>query len=169
MPPWQDIELDAGTLAVRQTLLTVDYAIQFGTPKTARGRRQIALDKGTLGVLRSWKKRQAEERLAIGAVYQDNGLVFTKVDGSPLHPDYVSQTFDRTVAKSGLPRIRLHDLRHTHATLALHAGIHPKVVSERLGHATVSFTLDVYSHAIKGLQEDAAERVAGLIFGSDLG
>lgn len=173
---WQDLDLDAGTLAVRQTLLTVDYAIQFGTPKTARGRRQIALDKGTLAVLRSWKKRQAEERLAIGAAYierDENGnkydLVFTRVEGGPVHPDFVSQTFDRTVAKSGLPRIRLHDLRHTHATLALHAGVHPKVVSERLGHATVSFTLDVYSHAIKGLQEDAAERVAGLIFGDGTG
>jgi integrase len=73
---------------------------------------------------------------------------------------------DALVRGSGLPRIRLHDLRHTYATLALQADIHPKVVSERLGHATVSITLDTYSHAIPALQEDAAERVAKLLFGS---
>ncbi len=79
--------------------------------------------------------------------------------------DLFSQQFDRMVARSPLPRIRLHDLRHSYATISLKAGVHPKVVSERLGHATVAFTLDRYSHAVPGMQEDAAEKIAGLIFG----
>lgn len=163
---WTDIDLDKGALSVRQTLLCVDYELEFGTPKTARGRRQIALDKGTVTILKAWKKRQLEERIAIGGGYHDeHGLVFTKVDGSPLHPDLFSQTFDRLVSKSGLPRIRLHDLRHTHATMALQANVPVKVVSERLGHASVAITLDVYSHVLPGMQEDAAEKVARLVFG----
>ncbi len=101
----------------------------------------------------------------MGASYEDNGLVFAQPDGKPTHPDLFSRTFERHVARSGLRRIRLHDLRHTWATLALEAGIHPKVVSERLGHASVGITLDLYSHATAPMMSDAAERVAGLIFG----
>jgi integrase len=81
-----------------------------------------------------------------------------------LHPDRFSKVFDYQVEKSGLPRIRLHDLRHTWATLALHQGIHPKVVSERLGHSTIAMTMDVYSHAVPNLQKEAADQVAALVF-----
>lgn len=88
-------------------------------------------------------------------------------DGSLVHPDSFYKRFVVLVKRSGLPRISLHGLRHTHATLALQAGVHPKVVSERLGHATVAFTLDRYSHAIPALQEEAAEIVAALVFESD--
>ena len=102
--------------------------------------------------------------LGLGAQGQD-GLVFTGVDGSPLHPSRFSAHFGRLVKAVGLPRIRFHDLRHTHATLALQAGVHPKVVSERLGHANISITLDTYSHAIPALEEEAAAKVAALVFG----
>jgi integrase len=162
---WEDVDLDALRLSVRQTCITVDYRIEFSTPKTKRSRRSIALDRGMVSALRAHRKRQMEERLAIGYLYSDSGLVFTKVDGKPLHPDYFSQAFDRLVRRSRLPRIRVHDLRHTYATLALAAGIHPKVVSERLGHSTVAFTMDVYSHAVPGMEADAAEKIAALIFG----
>jgi integrase len=100
--------------------------------------------------------------MSVGS-YTDQGLVFARPDGGPIHPDFFSQSFDRLIAGTKLPRIRLHDLRHTHATLALQAGVHPKVVSERLGHSSVSFTMDVYSHAIPAMQADAAETVAELI------
>ena len=90
--------------------------------------------------------------------------MFTKENGEALHPEVVSRFFRAAVKTAMLPTIRLHDLRHTHATLALQAGIHPKVVSERLGHATVSITLDTYSHAIPAMQEEAAARIAGLVF-----
>jgi integrase len=91
-------------------------------------------------------------------------LVWHVEDGPALHPQSVSRSFERTRAAAKQPRIRLHDLRHTHATLALAVGIHPKVVSERLGHATVSITLDTYSHAVRALQEKAAEKIAWLVF-----
>jgi len=94
-------------------------------------------------------------------------LVFTRESGEALHPEVVSRYFRQAVRKALLPEIRLHDLRHTHATLALQAGIHPKVVSERLGHATVSITLDTYSHAIPAMQEEAAALIAGLVFAEE--
>ncbi len=161
---WSDVDLDSGRLAVRQTLVSVAYETKFSTPKTKRGRRSVSLDATTVMALRSHRKRQLEERMEWGPAYQDSGLVVTRENGVLVHPDRFTQMFDKHVKNSGLPRIRLHDLRHTHATLALAAGVHPKVLSERLGHATVAFTLDVYSHAVPALQEEAAERVASLIF-----
>jgi integrase len=103
--------------------------------------------------------------MLLGDDYENSGLAFTRENGRFIHPDRFTQLFDKHVAKSGVRRIRLHDLRHTHATLALAAGVHPKVVSERLGHATVAFTLDVYSHTVPALQEEAADRVAKVVFG----
>ena len=99
--------------------------------------------------------------------YQDSDLVFCLEDGTPVHPDSFSDLFQRHLKAAKLPRIRFHDLRHTHATLALAAGVHPKVVSERLGHASVAFTLDTYSHAIPAMQETAAELVASLVFNAN--
>ena len=107
----------------------------------------------------------ASERLLAGAGFVDQGLIFTLPDGRPYHPERFSREFDRRLSRHGLNRIRLHDLRHTWATLALQAGIHPKVVAERLGHANTTVTLNVYSHVTPGMQTDAAEKVAGLIFG----
>ncbi len=161
---WSDVDLDASRLSVRQTLVSVAYETKFSAPKTSRSRRSISLDATTVTALRAHRKHQLEERMAWGSAYHDSGLVVTREDGTSVHPDRFTQMFDKHVKHSGLPRIRLHDLRHTHATLALAAGVHPKVVSERLGHATVAFTLDVYSHAVPALQEDAADRVASLIF-----
>lgn len=91
-------------------------------------------------------------------------LVFAHPDGSPIHPDYFSQWFDRRLAKSGVPRIRLHDLRHTHATILLSANVPAKVVSERLGHANVAFTMSVYQHVLPGMQADAAATFAAVVF-----
>jgi integrase len=163
---WADLDLDEGWLAVCQTLVVVDNQICVSQPKTARGRRRIALDPVTISALRGHRRAQAAERLVAGPGWSDTGLLFTHEDGRPLHPEYVRRLFDRHLRRVGLPRIRLHDLRHTHATLALQAGVHPKVVSERLGHTTVAITLDVYSHAIPALQQDAATTVADLLIGS---
>lgn len=125
----------------------------------------MSLDAHTVSVLREHRKAMLEERFAIGGGFQDNGLCFSKVDGSALMPASFSRTFDRMVARTDLPRIRLHDLRHTHASLALQAGVPVKVVSERLGHASTSFTMDVYGHVMPGMDSDAAELVAELVFG----
>jgi integrase len=161
----EDLDLASARLAVRQTVISVDYEIEFGTPKTARGRRVIALDRATVAALNSHLMRQTEQRLAFAGSYSNHNLVFARPGGDPIHPQLVSDRFDKLVQKSGLSRIRLHDLRHTHATLALQAGVHPKVVSERLGHSTVAFTMDVYSHAIPAMQAEAAETIAALISG----
>jgi integrase len=164
---WSDIDLDACSASVRQTLITVGDEIAYGTPKTGKGTRVVALDMSTVAALRSYKARQAQERLALGPEYSDCGLVFTQEDGQPLHPKRVSDTFRRKIAKLGLPRISLHGLRHTWATLALQAGIHPKVVSERLGHADIAITLNTYSHVTPTMQADAADIVARVVLGDD--
>ena len=96
---------------------------------------------------------------------QGDGYVFAKPDGSPIHPDLISQTFERAVAKLDIPRIRLHDLRHTHATILLQQNVHPKVVSERLGHSSVAFTMTVYQHVMPGLQAQAASTFVAAVFG----
>jgi integrase len=162
---WRNVDLDQARIAVRESLVPVAGELTFTTPKTAKGRRSVAVDPGTITAIREHRKLQIEERLKAGPVYQDNDLVFATEDGSPLPPDRLRWAFERIIRQAGVPRIRLHDLRHTHATLALAAGVHPKVVSERLGHSTVSMTLDTYSHAIPALEEEAAATVAALIFG----
>lgn len=160
---WRDVDLDHGRAAIRQTVVSVDYEIQFSAPKTQRGKRVVALDAATVAILRAHRRAQAETRMAFAGHYAGHGLVFARPDGSPIHPQVLSDRFDRLVQSARLPRIRFHDLRHTHATIALQAGVHPKVVSERLGHSTVAFTLDVYSHAVPHMQAEAAAQVASLV------
>ena len=162
---WPDLDLEEGKLSVRQQLATDDHVPRFGSVKTEQGERTLDLDAETVAVLRDLRRRQAAERLAAGPVYQSLNLVFSKYDGSPLHPEAVSKVFARRVAKSELPRLRFHDLRHTHATHLIAAGVHVKVVSERLGHASVAFTLDRYGHVLPNLQSDAATAVALLVDG----
>jgi integrase len=161
---WSDVDLAAGRASISQTVIMVHHDIEVGSPKTARGRRTVALDPGTVAALREHRKRQAAERLLMGAGFSDHGLVFCMPDGGPLHPERFSRTFSRQTARAGLPAIRLHDLRHTWASLALQNRVHPKIVQERLGHANVSITLDVYSHVSEGLHDDAASRIASMIF-----
>lgn len=160
---WTDVDLDAGRLAVRQALLTIDYTVTVSEPKTRRGHRSVALDAGTVAALRAHRHQQRHERLAWGPSWADTGLVFTRPDGTLIHPQRLSKWFEQRARAARLPPIRLHDLRHSWATAALAAGIHPKVVSERLGHATVSITLDTYSHVLPGMDAHAAELVAASI------
>ncbi len=98
-----------------------------------------------------------------GAGWQDHDLVTAREDGRWIHPDWLTRLFRRHVDAAGLPRIRLHDLRHTHATLLLEAGVNPKIVSERLGHHSVAFTLDTYAHVTPGMQAEAAEKLARIV------
>ncbi len=166
---WLDVDLIARRLAVRQTVVSVAYKVMLGAPKTAKGRRSIALDTHTVAALALHRDRQLKEKSVVGWAYRDQDLVFAREDGDPIHPDFFSQSFDRAVRRLGLPRIRLHDLRHTHASLGLAAGIAPKIMSERLGHATVAFTQDVYTHSIPPMEDAAADRLGRLIFGEPAG
>jgi len=163
---WSDVDLDGGRLAVRRALIPSGREVIVSEPKTVKGRRVIAIDPGTVEVLKAQAARQLDEQKDWDEAWVETGLVFTLENGAALDPESVSRYFRLAVKMSMLPQIRLHDLRHTHATLALQAGIHPKVVSERLGHATISITLDTYSHAIPAMQEEAAALIAGLVFAS---
>jgi integrase len=138
---------------------------KLSSPKTAKGRRSLAVDDATLAALTAHRRGQINERTLIGDSYSDLDLIFAREDGRPIHPDLFSQTFHRTVARLPVPRIRLHDLRHTHATLGLRAGVPPKVMSERLGHATVAFTQDVYGHSLPWREREAADTIAPLMLG----
>ena len=170
---WRDLDLKARTASIRQQVVPL-------TKPSGRGRegrivartkggdaRVIELDARTVTTLRAWRTRQAKEKLQ-AQVYDDHGLVFPRPDGKPFHPEAFSKSFDRRVRQTSfkdLPVIRLHDLRHTWATLALKAGVDVKVVSERLGHSSPVITWTIYQHVVKGMQTDAAERVADAIFG----
>jgi len=161
---WSDVDLENGRLSVRRALIPSGREVIVSEPKTIKGRRVIAIDPGTVEVLKAQAARQLDEQKDWDEAWVDSGLIFTLENGAALDPESVSRYWRQAVRKSMLPMIRLHDLRHTHATLALQAGIHPKVVSERLGHATISITLDTYSHAIPAMQEEAAALIAGLVF-----
>lgn len=152
---WTDVDLDAEELSVIQTIDGRGHAVVSST-KTKKSRRRVTLDVATVGALRAHKRLQAKERLAAGSAWTNSGLVFTQENDGALHPELYCW-FARCVSKAPVPRIRLHDLRHTHDA-ALAAGIHPKVVSERLGHATVGITLDLYSHVTDSLDKGSGRR-----------
>lgn len=163
---WSDLRLDEGELDVVRSLGLVSDRLVVGEPKTERGRRIVSLDPATVVALRQHRTQQLEERMLIGPGYLDEDWVFAMPDGRPTHPGRFTRIFDRRVQAAGLPRIRLHDLRHTWATLALRAGINPKVVQERIGHASVAITLDLYTHVDRETHAAAAAAVSGLFLDS---
>jgi integrase len=155
---WPDIDLDRGFISIQRTLSRQgSRGVVLSEPKTPRSRRRVPIDRDTASALREHRGRQV--------VVPTSGLIFTRWDGSPLDPDTVTTAFRTAARTAGLPRIRLHDLRHTAATLMLRSGEHPKVVQERLGHASVAVTLDLYSHAVPSMGIEAADRLAALVDG----
>jgi integrase len=162
---WDHVDIDQAHIRVVRSLICVRNELSWSEPTTARGRRVVALDASTVDAIRHHRARQAAEQLALGAGYQDQKLVFARADGSTLHPKLVSDEFQKRARDLGLPVIRLHDLRHTYATLALQAGVQTKVLSERIGHASTAITTDIYQHVTDEMQHDAAVRVGKLLFG----
>jgi integrase len=156
---WSDVDLEKRNLAVRQSLEQTKAGLKLKEPKSQKGRRTVTLPRLAVDALRRHKAEQAKERLLMGPAYDDGGFVCARPDGRPWDPRSMSHAFVDLIKESGFRRIRFHDLRHGHATHLLRQGIHPKVVSERLGHSTVGITLDVYSHVVPGMQEEAAERI----------
>jgi len=156
---WPDIDFDASTLSIRRSVSCTGYQVHTTPTKTRTSRRAIDLDPRTVTVLRDWQHRQLAEL----GTHTVDGSVFTRPDGHPVHPHAMSQTVARLQRAAGVPAIRLHDLRHTHATLMLKHGVPLKVVSERLGHSTPAFTMAVYQHVLPGMQRDAANTFARLI------
>jgi integrase len=161
---WEDVDLEHGTLSVRHARKRgAGGGWELGPPKTRRSRRQLALGPAVVAALRQHRARQAAARLAAGPAWADTGYVFTGPAGQPLHPNALQARYRRLVAAAGVPYLPLHGLRHTYATLALASGEHPKIVQERLGHSSISMTLDRYSHVTPSLQRAAAERFEALL------
>jgi integrase len=160
---WEDVELETGTLAVRRARVAAGYDVFEGETKNGRA-RLVRIPKGTVAVLRRHRTAQLEERLAWGADWTDSGYVFTCEDGTPLHPHSLTDAFERRVRSLDVPVIRLHDLRHTCAALLLQAEVHPKVVQEMLGHSSIAITLDIYSHVVPSMQDEAADRLGRVVF-----
>jgi integrase len=161
---WRHVDLDRGVLQVRGTMQQVKGGPQLAEPKTRGSRRQIQLTSAAVQALREHRVRQNAERLKLGAAWEDQDLVFPNYVGRPLTPgNLVQRSFYPLLAKAGIPRVRFHDLRHTAATLLLEQGVHPKVVSEMLGHSTIAITLDLYSHVTPTMQKQAAEAMDRLL------
>lgn len=159
---WGDIDLDERRLSINRSLVSVAYELHESRGKTRTSRRCVDLDSTTVQVLREWKAYRVAEDPGFHPDDPD-AHVFAQPDGRPVHPQLISDAFKRKVRSSGLPRIRLHDLRHTHATLLLKAGVPIKVVSERLGHSSPAFTMATYQHVLPGMQREAAETFASLL------
>jgi len=160
---WSEVDLERGELAVVRSLEQTRHGLIFKAPKTRRSRRRIALPGFVVRGLRDHREHPPTPRCAGRSTAVDHGLVFPRADGSPWPPDSFSAEFARQLRLAGQPRIRFHDLRHTHASQLLRLGVHPKVVSERLGHASVGITLDTYSHLLPGMQAEAAARIEGTL------
>ncbi len=153
---WQDIDLEGKKISVTRSLVYDDEGFRFSEPKTASSKRLISIDDDLAHELKSYKAQQNHFKLALGSEYNDGDLVCCREDGRPIYPRTLAIHFDSLIKKASVPKIRLHDIRHTHATILLKLGENPKVVSERLGHSTVTMTLDTYSHVTPDMQENTA-------------
>ena len=155
---WGQVDLNAGSLSIIQSAEQIGTTVRYKEPKTGRA-RTVALSLMMVEELRAHRLRQAEELLRLGIKLTDDSFVCAREDGLPLQPQTITHEWKRLVSKTGLPGIRFHDLRHNHATAMLATGVHPKIASERLGHSKVGITLDLYSHVLPGMQEDAVAKV----------
>lgn len=155
-----EVRLDERELTINHQIATHGYTPVRKKPKSRAGNRDLALDAETVRVLAAYRARRAHWRLAAGQAWPDTGLFFVRPDGRPWHPSGVTQRFRRLVRQAGFPPIRLHDLRHSAATIALDAGVDIKVVSEQLGHSTTTLTRDTYQSVTRKMRHDAADAVA---------
>jgi integrase len=154
---WSDLAGDLSQARVVRTLQPTQHGLVFEEPKTQRSRRSVVLPVFVRGHLERQRDRQQMRRDQLGDQWQEHGLVIDRGDGTAMNPDTLSAGWARLMRKKKLPPIRFHDLRHAHATLLLLQGVHPKIVSERLGHASVGITLDIYSHVLPSMQAEAAD------------
>lgn len=165
---WKDIDMDKAVLGVRRALIKVSgKGFHFAEPKTKKSRRSIPLSENVIRALKEHKRIQLTERMKLGPDYENGDLVFATKIGTPVqHSNFARRHFKVIRDNANLPGIRLYDLRHTTATLLLSAGENPKVVSERLGHASIVLTLDTYSHVLPTMQKDSTSKIEKLMFGT---
>ncbi|MFC0188433.1 tyrosine-type recombinase/integrase [Fictibacillus aquaticus] len=160
---WQDISLDNETLQVNRTFVFTDYKPSFNEPKTASSIRTIHLPTLVLQELKRLLVKAKEQKLSRGELWASSDLLFTTRTGNVVMPNQIQKDFAKACESLCLKRIRFHDLRHTHATMLLQMGVHPKVVSERLGHSSIQITLDTYSHVLPSMQESLVKDLDNLI------
>ena len=161
---WRDLDLDLTCMYVSHSLHRLDDGtIIIKEPKTSRSRRPVDLPPSLAVLLRQHKIEREADHIIMGKALAEDDFVYSHMDGTPLNPNTVSHTFSKITARAGLPHLRLHDLRHLHATMLLKSGTHPRIVQERLGHSSIATTLDIYSHTVLGLQKAAAERIDTLL------
>lgn len=160
---WDDVDLKVGTVSIRRAVQESKGRIYYKSPKNGKS-RALQLSRSIIQVLQSHKVRQAAEQLA-AEKYGDERFVFARPDGSVIRPQTFSQAFKALIDRAKVPTVRLHDLRHTHATLLLKGGVHPKIASSRLGHSNVGITLDLYSRVLPGMDRDAAQQFDALVEG----
>ncbi|MCU1655653.1 MAG: integrase family protein [Pseudonocardiales bacterium] len=163
---WEYVDLDAKHLSIVETrALVAGTRVRDSTPKTLPSRRRVPLDDALVAVLRDHRERQLEDRLAAGVAWHDGGHVFINEIGQPMHPDHISDRFGKLCKPAVVPVIRLHDTRHTAATMLLTLGVHPRVVQEMLGHANVKITLDTYSHVTATMGDTAGAQISAAVLG----
>jgi len=161
---WSDMDLDGGVMRIARTAQRITgRGLVYSTPKTPSSSRSVALSPETVRVLSEHRRSQLELRLVLGPAYEDSNLVFAWGNGHPLERGAVRSALKKIARSAGLTPPRFHDLRHTAATLMLVSGVHPKIVSERLGHATIAITLDTYSHVLPDMQRDAANLLDAIL------
>lgn len=166
---WQDVDIDAGTITVRYQLQRIGGKQTLTEPKSKQSRRVLALGTGAVDALRAERVRQMEQRLRAGPLWKDSSHVFTSEVGTPLDGPNVTHRFQQRLADAGLPRMRVHDLRHGVATLMLAQGENLRTVMEQLGHAQIGLTMNTYAHISPALKRDAAARLDATLAGSGLG
>ncbi|KIL80154.1 tyrosine-type recombinase/integrase [Bacillus badius] len=159
---WKDIDLEKGVLYVRQTLSKDEKQFLTGA-KTISGVRSIKLSKETVVILKKHKATISKAKLKCGPAYEDYDLVICTAGGTPVNPENLKRSYMQLIQQAGVPKIRFHDLRHTHATMLLSQGVHAKVISERLGHSNIKTTLDIYSHVLPNMQQEAANQIDELL------
>jgi integrase len=155
---WRHVDFEAGHISIEQSAEQTRTGVRYKPPKSGRA-RTVAMGATVAAELRAHRVAQAEALLSVGVRLTDDGFVVAQADGSPVQPNTLTHNWVQEWAKTRLPRIRFHDMRHSHATHMLKGGVHPKVASERLGHSKVSLTLDTYSHVLPSMQADAAALV----------
>jgi integrase len=163
---WRDVEFTNGTLRVEQTVgLERGRAVIKPRPKTEASRRTLAVDPVIMDALEVHRERWQAQRVRADDTWQDNDLVFVSSLGTPINPNNLQRDYLRLIALAGVPRIRIHDLRHTHITLAIQAGAPIGAVSRRAGHARVSTTMDIYAQVTPDMHAEVVDRVSALLFG----
>jgi integrase len=162
---WEDIDLDAGLLRIRRALQRQHGAgLVFTDPKTTRSRRAVALPDPLVQVLREHRVRQEKERITAGSLWRGSPCVFTSTVGTPVEPRNDYREFKKLLARAGLPAVRLHDLRHTAASLLLAQNVPARVVMEILGHSQIALTMNTYSHVAPEVSREAADRLARMLW-----